>query len=29
MVNLVPTGPRASDTELELELDRLLNLAFG
>jgi len=29
IVNLVPPDPRASDAEVELELDRLLNLDLG
>jgi hypothetical protein len=28
IVNLVPTGPNASDAEIELELDRLLDLTL-
>jgi hypothetical protein len=28
IVNLVPTGPNASDSEIELELDRLLDLTL-
>jgi hypothetical protein len=29
VVNLVPLGPTASDADIELELDRLLNLDLG
>jgi hypothetical protein len=29
VVNLVPPGLKASDAEIELELDRLLNLDLG
>jgi hypothetical protein len=29
IVNLVPLGPKASDAEIESELDRLLNLDQG
>jgi hypothetical protein len=29
IVNLVPTGLRASDAEIEIELDRLLNADLG
>jgi hypothetical protein len=29
IVNLVPTGSKASDAELELELDRLLDVDLG
>jgi hypothetical protein len=29
VVNLVPTGLEASDAEVELELDRLLNAELG
>lgn len=29
IVNLVPPGPKASDTAIELELDRLLNPDLG
>jgi hypothetical protein len=28
IVNLVPTGPNASDAEIECELDSLLNLTL-
>jgi hypothetical protein len=28
IVSLVPTGPNASDAEIELELDRLLDLTL-
>jgi hypothetical protein len=29
IVNLVPPGPKASDADIELELDRLLNPDLG